>query len=92
MDGEPAHVSEFIASIEAAIPQKVSVLEKLAKDTVHPSTRAGLNWMQTLLVGNLDGVLKEMVHQNMKTKIPSELLIFPKLGWKDSIQTKLDFE
>ncbi len=48
--------------------------------------------MQTLLVGNLDGVLKEMVHQNMKTKIPSELLIFQKLGWKDSIQSKLDLE
>ena len=92
MVGEPTHVSGFVVSIDAAISQKLSVLEKLAKDAVRPSTRAGLTWIQTLLVGNPDGVLKEMVHQNMKTKIPSELLIFPKLGWKDSIQTKLDLE
>ena len=81
-----------LITVNGVLPQGPSVLEKLVPASSKPSTRTSLSWMQTLLAGNLDDAVKEIVHQNLKSKPVHELLGHPKLGWKDGPQAKLHLE
>ena len=74
------------------VPQKVGEVEALLKEARRPSTRVTLGWMQKLLLGNLDDVLREIAHQDFKRKPSAELLQHGKLGWKDEVQSKLHQE
>ena len=92
LEGEPQHVTEFLLTSLNAVPGKASMLEQLAKEAVRPSARGALTWTHSLLIGNLDIVLKEIVHQNFKTKTIDELMSHAKLGFTEAVMDKLSLE
>ena len=74
LEGEPQEVADFILHHGSTVPLKPSVLEKLGQNAVRPSARGAFVWMHSMLIGNLDNDLKDIVHQNLKTKSIDELM------------------
>lgn len=90
-EGEPESVAQFLAAVAASVPLQPSALEELASGACKPSARAALSWAHKLLMGHYDAALKEIVHQNSKTKTSRELLQHGKLEW-DAVRCKLTAE
>ena len=92
LEGEPQRVTEFLLTSLNAVPGKASMLEQLAKEAARPPAREALTWTHSRLIGNLDNVLKEIVHQNFKTKTIDELMSHSKLGFTEAVMDKLSLE
>ena len=90
-DGQPQSVQDVLLSLTASLPRP-SAVEAAAREALHPSTKAGLSWVVKVLMGNLDGVLREMVHQDIKKTSAKQLLQHGKLNWSDDVQPKLESE
>ena len=69
---------------------KPSAMDAAAREALHPPVKAGLSWATKLLMGNLDAVLREIVHQDTKKISAKQLLMHGKLGWASDVQPKLD--
>jgi hypothetical protein len=88
---QPKRAQDVILSLCTSVPTP-SVVEAAAKEALHPPVKAGLTWVVKILMGHLDGVLREMVHQDIKKTSAKQLLQHGKLGWADEVQPKLDSE
>jgi hypothetical protein len=88
--GQPATVTDVLLALGGASVPKPSVVEAAAREALHPPVKAGLSWVTKVLMGNLDNVLREIVHQDTKKTSAKQLLMHGKLGWADDVQPKLD--
>ena len=88
--GQPATVTDVLLALGGASVPKPSVVEAAAKEALNPPMKAGLSWVTKVLMGNLDAVLREIVHQDTKKTSAKQLLMHGKLGWADDVQPKLD--
>ena len=89
--GQPQAVEDIILSLATSLPNP-SAVQAAAQEAIDPSAKAGLNWVLKVLMGQLDGVLREMVHQDIKKSSAKQLLLHGKLNWADDVQLKLDSE
>ena len=90
-DGQPETVQEVLLAMSTSVP-KPSAVEAAAKEASQPSVQAGLHWARRVLMGQLDAVLREVVHQDFKKAPPKQVLLHGKLGWCTDVQPKLDSE
>ena len=85
LGGESRTVAESVQQWQITVPPKPSMLEQLGQEVASQSTRSALLWAQNLLLGNRDTELKEIVHQNYKSKSIDELMLHSKLNFKDLV-------
>ena len=87
--GQPVAVQNVILALGTSLP-KPSAVEAAAREALHQPVKAGLSWVLQILMGQLDAVLREMVHQDIKKSSAKQLLLHGKLGWVEDVQPKLD--